>query len=85
MEHYVRIVQESQHDLGLEVSLFDNIGMPASSFLWQIAQEDNNQKQQASDEEYQTDQQYEQDRLTEYNAYSECFRDDYNKTDRFTS
>jgi hypothetical protein len=27
----------SQYDLGLEVSSFDNIGMPASSFLWQIA------------------------------------------------
>jgi hypothetical protein len=37
MVHYARIIQESQYDLGLPVSSFDNIGMPASSFLWQIA------------------------------------------------
>src|SRR3954465_9744281 len=33
MENYARRVQELQHDLGLEISSFDNIGMPASSFL----------------------------------------------------
>jgi hypothetical protein len=66
MERYARIIQESQYDLGLEVSLFDNIGMPASSFLWQIVQKDdnNNQEQEVSNENYQTDRQYEQDSLT---------------------
>jgi hypothetical protein len=66
MERYARIIQESQHDLGLEVSSFDNIGMPASSFLWQIVQKDdnNNQEQEVSNENYQTDRQYEQDSLT---------------------
>jgi len=46
MERYARIIQESQYDLGLEVSSFDNIGMPASSFLWQIGQKDENKKYQ---------------------------------------
>ncbi|MFL6403072.1 MAG: hypothetical protein ACJ71M_06320 [Nitrososphaeraceae archaeon] len=46
MERYARIIQESQYDLGLEVSSFDNIGMPASSFLWQIVQKDENKKYQ---------------------------------------
>jgi hypothetical protein len=66
MERYARIIQESQYDLGLEVSSFDNIGMPASSFLWQIVQKDdhNNQEQEVSNENYQTDRQYEQDSLT---------------------
>jgi hypothetical protein len=40
--------------------------MPASSFLWQIVQKDdnNNQEQEVSNENYQTDRQYEQDSLT---------------------
>jgi hypothetical protein len=29
MEHYARIVQELQHDLGPSISPFDDIGMPA--------------------------------------------------------
>jgi hypothetical protein len=37
MVHYAGIIQESLYDLGLPVSSFDNTGMPASSFLWQIA------------------------------------------------
>jgi hypothetical protein len=41
------------------------------------------QEQEVSDEEY--DYQCEQDRLTDDNAYSEYFRDDYNEADRFTS
>jgi hypothetical protein len=87
MVHYARIIQELQHDLGLEVSSFDNIGMSATSFLWQIAQkEDNNnnnqEEQEVSDEEYQTDAQYEQERFTD--AYNEYFEDDWNKADRFT-
>jgi hypothetical protein len=84
MLHYARIIQECQYDLGLEVSSFPNIGMSDSSFSRQIAQDDNNQEEQeASDEEYQTDSQYEQERFTD--TYTEDFRDDYNKTDRFTS
>ncbi|MFL6349761.1 MAG: hypothetical protein ACJ72X_15900, partial [Nitrososphaeraceae archaeon] len=82
MERYARIIQESQYDLGLEVSSFDNIGMPASSFLLQIVQKDDNnhQEQEVSNENYQTDRQYEQDSLT----YSEDFRDNYDNVDRFT-
>jgi hypothetical protein len=47
----------------------------------------NDQKEQqelSDEEEYQTDKQYEQDRLTDGNAYSEYFEDDGNKGDRFT-
>jgi hypothetical protein len=35
MEQYARIIQESQYDLGLPISSFDNIGMSAASFFWQ--------------------------------------------------
>jgi hypothetical protein len=38
MEIYARRVQELQHDLRLPISSFDDIGMPASRFLWEIAQ-----------------------------------------------
>jgi hypothetical protein len=38
MVHYARIIQESQHDLGLEVSSFDNIGISATSFLWELTE-----------------------------------------------
>ena len=79
---YARIIQESQHDLGLEVSSFDNIGMSAASFLWELARKDKQQEVQG-EEEYPTDSQYEQDRLTDTN--SEYFRDDFNAGDRFTS
>jgi hypothetical protein len=73
MEHYARIIQESQHDLGLPISSFDNIGMSATGFLWEIVQEDNNtQETEASYEEYQTDR-YEQERFTD-DAYRENFR-----------
>jgi hypothetical protein len=81
MLHYADIIQECQYDLGLEVSSFDDIGMSASSFLWEIAQKDAN-NQEASNEEYQTDLQYEEERFTD--AYSEDFQDDENKADRFT-
>jgi hypothetical protein len=83
MELYARRVQELQHDLGLEVSSFDDIGMSADDFLSKIAEkEDNNDSNQVEQEvsyehEYQTDQQYEQDRLTDDNAYSENLRDDF--------
>ncbi|MFL6323197.1 MAG: hypothetical protein ACJ72C_00345 [Nitrososphaeraceae archaeon] len=52
MVHYARVIQENRLDLGLEVSSFDNIGMSATSFLWQIVQEDdnNNQEQQVAEE-----------------------------------
>jgi hypothetical protein len=84
MELYARRIQELQHDLGLEVSSFPNIGMSAADFLCQIAQkEDNNnqEEQEVSDEEYQTDR-YEQERFTD--TYNEYFEDDENKADRFT-
>jgi hypothetical protein len=82
MEHYARIIQESQHDIGLPIGSFDNLGMSAADFLWQIVQEDDNiQEQEASDENYQTDR-YEQERLAD--RYAEDFEDDENKADRFT-
>ena len=89
-ELYARRIEECQHDLGLEVSSFDNLDMSATSFLWEtILKEDNDtndEEHQAADEEqYQTDYQYEQDRLTDDNAHSEHFRDDFNAGDKFTS
>ena len=33
IELYARRIQECQHDLGLEITSFDNIGMSAASFL----------------------------------------------------
>jgi hypothetical protein len=63
--------------------------MSATSFLWEfIRKEDkdtNDEEYQVADEAYQTDNQYEQDRLTDDNAYSEYLRDDFNAGDRFTS
>ena len=83
MVHYARIIQENQHDLGLEVSSFPNIGMSATSFLQELVQKDadNQVEQEASGEEYQTDR-YEKERFTD--TYTEDFRDDYDKVDRFT-
>jgi hypothetical protein len=82
MELYAYRVQELQHDLGLPISSFDDIGMSATSFLWEIAQEENNnQEQEVSDAEYQIDR-YEQERFTD--EYSEYVQDDENKDDRFT-
>jgi hypothetical protein len=80
MDLYARRIQECQHDLGLEVSSFPNIGMPASSFLWQIVQQDNQEVPQ--EKNCLTDTHYEQERFTD--AYSENFEDDENKADRFT-
>jgi hypothetical protein len=91
MEVYASRIQELQHDLGLPIDSFDDIGMSATSFLSKIAQkEDNNnsnqvEQEEVSDEQYSDDYQYEQDRLTDDNAYSEYFRDDFNAGDRFTS
>ena len=82
MEHYARIIQESQHDLGLGVSSFDNIGLSAASFLSEIEQKEGNSNSQVEQEDsYQTDR-YEQERFTD--TYSEYFEDDENKADRFT-
>jgi hypothetical protein len=82
MELYAHRIQELQHDLGLEVSSFPNIGMSATSFFWQLAEEENDsQEQEVSCEEYQTDP-YEKERFTD--TYSEDFRDDYDNVDRFT-
>jgi hypothetical protein len=99
MEHYADIIQECQDDLGFNVSSFHDIGMSALSFYslraWQIVQKnknnnnndcnDNNNQEQVSEEEYLTDHQYEQERFTDDNVYSEYFRDDFNEADRFTS
>ena len=82
MERYARIIQESQHDLGLEISSFDNIGMSATSFLWEfIRKEDNdsNQEEKFTDtysENFQDDEN-KADRFTDDNAYREKFTDDY--------
>jgi len=77
MELYAHRIQECQHDLGLPISSFDNIGMSAEDFLLEIAKEENNnqvrQQQEVSNEACQTDSQYEQDRLTD--SYTEYLRD----------
>ncbi|MFL6369381.1 MAG: hypothetical protein ACJ72F_00945 [Nitrososphaeraceae archaeon] len=73
MERYARIIQESQYDLGLEVSSFDNIGMPASSFLWQIVQKDENKKYQIKSIKLTVNT---NKRFTDDNAYRENFTDD---------
>lgn len=55
--------------------------MSATSFLWEIAQKEDNNiqvEQRTSDEEnYLTDHHYEQERFTD--TYSEYFEDDENK------
>jgi hypothetical protein len=87
MELYARRIQECQHDLGLVVSSFPNIGMSATSFFWQLAQEENDSQEQqqqveAEEQNYQGDSQYERERFTD--RYSEDLRDDYDNVDRFT-
>jgi hypothetical protein len=91
MELYARRIQELQHDLGLEISSFPNIGMSDTSFQLELAQKnndynhsnENNQEQVAAEEEnYLGDSQYERERFTD--TYSEDFEDDENKADRFT-
>ena len=51
---YARRIEECQHDLGLEVSSFDNLDMSATSFLWEtILKEDddtNDEDHQMADE-----------------------------------
>lgn len=94
MELYAHRIQEWQHELGLPISSFDNIGMSADDFLSEIAEKEGNNnnnnytnqaEQEVSDEQYSDDYHYQQDRLTDDNAYSEYFRDDFNAGDRFTS
>jgi hypothetical protein len=46
MELYAHKVQELQHDLGLPISSFDNIGMSVASFLWELAQKDDDNQVQ---------------------------------------
>jgi hypothetical protein len=95
MVHYAHIIQESQYDLGLEISSFPDIGKSALAFhssqAAQIARENmktlgsNNQiqeEQPLDEENYQGDDQYEQERFTD--AYNEYFEDDENKAERFT-
>ena len=89
-EMYAHRIQECQHDLGLPISSFDNIGMSATSFRREIAQKDNdNQEEQqvASEEEeeeedYRGDRQYERERYTD--TWSEDFEGDENNADRYT-
>jgi hypothetical protein len=81
MELYARRIQECQHDLGLEVDSFDDIGMSASNFLSEIPQKEDNDIQVPEEENYQTDS-YEQERFTD--TYTEDFTDDEDKVDRFT-
>ena len=45
MELYARRVQELQNDLGLPISSFDDIGMSATGFLWELVQKEDNDKQ----------------------------------------
>jgi hypothetical protein len=76
MELYARRIQEWQHDLGLSVSSFDNIGMSSEDFLSEIAKEEQNNNQVQQEEvstEYSDDYQYERERLTD--SYSEYLRD----------
>jgi len=86
MELHARRVQELQYDLGLTVSSFDNIGMPSASFLWELAQKDNDSQEQqqvvVKEENYLGDSQFEKERFTD--RYSENFEDDENKADRYT-
>jgi hypothetical protein len=84
MELYACRIQDLQHDLGLEVSSFPNIGMSATSFFWQIAQEENDSQEQqvAAEQNYLGDSQYKRERFTD--KYNEGFEDDENKDDRFT-
>jgi hypothetical protein len=87
MLHYADIIQECQEDLGLRVSSFPDIGRSTLAFYSlraaQIVQtnksnnEYNHNQEQVTEEE--VDRQYEQERFTD--AYSEDFRDDYNKPD----
>ncbi len=84
MKLYARRIQECQDDLGLVVSSFPNIGMSATSFFSQLAQEENDsQGQQVVAEEEQNylgDSQYERERFTD--TYNENFEDEY--SDRYT-
>jgi hypothetical protein len=85
MEHYARIIQESQHDLELPISSFPNIGRSAASFLWELIQKDNDSQEQqkvAEEENYFDDAHYERERFTD--KHSEYFEDDENKAERFT-
>ena len=96
MLHYADIIQESQYDLGLEVSSFHDIDKSALDFYSlraaQIVQEnksnndynhsDENYQQQVGEENYLGDSQFERERFTD--KYSEYFQDDENKDDRFT-
>jgi hypothetical protein len=78
MQDYARRIQECQHDLGRPISSFDNIGMSAVSFLWELARKEDNdsnqeEQQEVPDEQYSDDYQYQQDRLTD--SYTEDLRD----------
>ena len=40
------VLFESQHDLGLPISSFDNIGRSGTGFLWELIQKDNDSQEQ---------------------------------------
>ena len=84
MLHYADIIQESQHDLGLKISSFPDIGKSVEDFysLRDTQYQENtanknndNNLEPVSDEEY--DYQYEKERFTDDNAYRENYTDDY--------
>jgi|ERR687887_139599 hypothetical protein len=97
MLHYADVIQDYQDDLGLKVSSFPEIGKSALAFYSSRAAQyrknmvnknndynyshGNNQEQVSEEDE--VDHQYEQEMFT--HTYSEDFRDDYDKADRFTS
>ena len=84
----MRRIQELQHDLGLKISSFPNIGLSDTDFISELTQkkdaydhtEENNQKQLAEEENYRGDSQFERERFTD--TYSEDFEGEY--IDRFT-
>lgn len=86
MQVYARRIQELQHDLGLKISSFPNIGMSDTDFLVELAQkkdaynhsDENNQQELTEEKNYRG----ERERFTD--KYSEYFQDDENKADRFT-
>jgi hypothetical protein len=72
MELYARRIQELQHDLGLEVSSFPNIGISPAGFFWQLAQEENDSQEQqvvAEEQNYLGDSQYERESQQQCTIY----------------
>jgi len=79
MELYAHRIQECQHDLGLPISSFPNIGISPAGFFWQLAQEENDSQEKQQVEAEDGDSQYQRERFTD--TYTEDFEDDENKSD----